>query len=144
MRKSIWLTAAALAGGVAWNSAEAATDMYITMLNGKNEVPAVTTEGNGSGQIIVDPATKQARWMLSFQNLSGPATGAHIHCGAADGANAGVAINLGTNLKSPVNGSGTLTDAQLADLAAGKCYFNIHTDAHKDGELRGQLEKAPF
>jgi hypothetical protein len=38
-----------------------------------------------------------------------------------------------------MQGSGAMTDAQLADLQAGKCYVNVHTDANKGGELRGQL-----
>jgi hypothetical protein len=35
-----------------------------------------------------------------------------------------------------------LTDAQAANLMAGKYYVNIHTAAHEDGEIRGQIEKA--
>jgi hypothetical protein len=42
-----------------------------------------------------------------------------------------------------MSGSATLTDAQAADLEAGKFYFNIHTAANKGGEVRGQLVKAP-
>ena len=36
-------------------------------------------------------------------------------------------------------GAATITDAQAADLDAGKWYFNIHTAAHPPGEVRGQL-----
>ena len=42
---------------------------------------------------------------------------------------------------SPLKGEATLTDAQAADLAAGKWYFNIHTAANKGGEIRGQVMK---
>ena len=35
-----------------------------------------------------------------------------------------------------------LTDAQAADLMAGKYYVNVHTAANKDGEIRGQIEAA--
>jgi hypothetical protein len=38
-----------------------------------------------------------------------------------------------------MNGEATLTDQQIADLTAGKWYFNIHTAAHPGGEIRGQL-----
>ena len=38
-------------------------------------------------------------------------------------------------------GSATLTDAQAADLMAGKLYVNIHTAANKGGEIRGQMTK---
>jgi len=42
---------------------------------------------------------------------------------------------------SPITGTATLTDAQAADLEAGKCYVNVHTAANKGGEIRGQLAK---
>ena len=32
-------------------------------------------------------------------------------------------------------------NAQAADLMAGKWYFNVHTEAHKPGEIRGQVTK---
>jgi hypothetical protein len=34
-----------------------------------------------------------------------------------------------------------LTDAQAADLLAGRWYVNVHTDANKPGEIRGQVTK---
>ena len=43
------------------------------------------------------------------------------------------------DLASPIRGDATLTDAQMKDLQDGKWYFNIHTAAHPDGEIRGQL-----
>jgi hypothetical protein len=46
------------------------------------------------------------------------------------------------SLASPIKGSATLTDAQIAQLEAGKWYVNIHTDANKGGEIRGQLVRA--
>ena len=105
------------------------------------EVPPVTSTGKGAGSVNLDTVTKQLSWRVEYSGLSAPLTAAHIHCGAAAGANAGVAVPLGTapNLASPIQGAGAMTDAQIADLAAGKCYFNLHTDAHKPGELRGQL-----
>ena len=96
--------------------------------------------GKGSAQVNVDTATKQATYRVEFTGLTGPAAAAHIHCGAAPGANAGVAVPLGAaNPASPITGSAALTDAQLADLQAGKCYINVHTAANKGGEIRGQL-----
>jgi CHRD domain-containing protein len=46
------------------------------------------------------------------------------------------------NLASPIKGSATLTDTQIAQLEAGKWYVNIHTAANKGGEIRGQLVHA--
>ena len=42
---------------------------------------------------------------------------------------------------NPIKGEATLTDAQAADLQAGKWYFNVHTAANKGGEIRGQVMK---
>src|SRR5712691_11089727 len=131
-----------LLGAVAtWPMAQAAVTTYKGTLVGTTEVPPVTTTGKGTAAVNIDTATKQASWRVEYSGLSGPATAAHIHCGAAAGANSGVAVALGAGptAASPLTGSGAMTDAQLADLAAGKCYVNIHTDANKGGELRAQL-----
>ncbi len=126
-----------VAAVAAWPAAQAAVTTYKATLSGASEVPPVTTQAKGTAAVSVDPTTKQISWRIEYSGLK--PTAAHIHCGAAAGANAGVAVNFGANLASPIEGSGALTDAQLADLAAGKCYINIHTAANKGGELRGQL-----
>ncbi|MDB5424047.1 MAG: hypothetical protein JWQ29_1463, partial [Phenylobacterium sp.] len=43
---------------------------------------------------------------------------------------------------SPIKGTATLTDAQIADLNAGKWYFNVHTAANPGGEIRGTVTAA--
>ncbi len=63
---------------------------------------------------------------------------AHFHAPAEAGTNAGVAIPI-TMTPSPLKGSATLTDEQAAALTSGKMYVNVHTDAHKGGEIRAQL-----
>jgi hypothetical protein len=45
------------------------------------------------------------------------------------------------SLASPIKGEATLTAAQAADFTAGKMYFNIHTAANPNGEIRGQIDK---
>jgi hypothetical protein len=35
----------------------------------------------------------------------------------------------------------TLTDAQAADLLAGRYYVNIHSSSHPSGEIRGQITR---
>jgi hypothetical protein len=42
---------------------------------------------------------------------------------------------------SPAQGSATLTDAQAADLLAGRYYINVYTAANPAGEIRGQVIK---
>ena len=41
-----------------------------------------------------------------------------------------------SSLANPMAGTATLTDDQIADLKAGKWYFNIHTAANPGGEIR--------
>src|SRR5579864_642729 len=82
--------------------AHAATTAYKASLSGATEVPPVTSAGKGAAAVNVDTATKQASWRVEYSGLSGPATAAHIHCGAAAGANAGVAVPLGNAAASPI------------------------------------------
>jgi len=140
MRRMAVAVIGLLAGTLAAGQALAATETFKATLNGAAEVPPVTTAGAGTGTVTFDTATKQITYSLTYSGLSGAATAAHIHCGAAAGANAGVAVPM-PNPASPISGTATLTDAQAADLEAGKCYFNVHTDANKGGEIRGQLTK---
>ena len=119
----------------------AETIAYPAMLNGASEVPAITTAGMGSADTQYDTSTKTLSWTITYSGLSGPATAAHFHGPAAVGANAGPVVPISGSLASPITGKAVLTDAQAADLAAGKWYFNIHTDANKGGEIRGQVMK---
>ena len=115
-------------------------DKMKATLNGASEVPANTTAGKGTADIDYDAATKKLSWKLSYSGLTGPATAAHFHGPAEPGKNAGVAVPIAP-ATSPSEGSATLTDAQAADLMAGKYYVNVHTAANPAGEIRGQVTK---
>jgi hypothetical protein len=109
-------------------------------LNSGQEVPPTKSNGSGNGDFTLDPSTKQLSWKITYAGMTGDPTAAHIHGPAAPGTNAGVVINLApSGLKNPIEGSTTLTDAQLADLMSGKDYVNIHTAQNKGGEIRGQI-----
>jgi hypothetical protein len=110
-------------------------------LDGKAEVPANTSAAKGSADLDYDAASKKLSWKITYSGLSGPATAAHFHGPAEAGKNAGVAVAIPNATASPVEGSATLTDAQAADLAAGKYYINVHTAANPGGEIRGQVMK---
>lgn len=109
-------------------------------LNGASEVPANTTAGSGTADIDYDTTSKKLTWKLNYSGLTGPATMAHFHGPAEPGKNAPVAVPI-TPPSSPSEGSATLTDAQAADLMTGKYYVNVHTEANKGGEIRGQVTK---
>ena len=131
------LTAASLALAPA---AHAQSKTFKADATTAQEVPPVAGAGKGNGTFTLNPTTKELSWNVTYSGLSGDATAAHIHGPAAPGANGGVAINLAPNgAKSPITGKATLTDAQVADLAAGKYYMNVHTAANKGGEIRGQI-----
>ncbi|PBB40694.1 CHRD domain-containing protein [Mesorhizobium sp. WSM3866] len=119
----------------------AETVKYNATLDGSQQSPPVTTKGKGTATFTFDTAKKKLSWNVKYSGLSGPATAAHIHGPAASGENAPPVIPF-KKLKSPIKGSATLTDAQAADLEAGKYYVNVHTRANPDGEIRGQIEKA--
>jgi hypothetical protein len=138
---SAGIAGAALLGfGALSGSALAETVKYHATLSAGAEVPATTSKGSGTAKMKYDPATKKLSWTVTYKDLSGPATMSHFHGPAEAGKNAPVEVAIPVS-PSPMKGSATLTDAQAADLAAGKLYVNIHTAANKAGEIRGQVMK---
>lgn len=107
-------------------------------LSGDQEVPPVKTSATGNGTITVND-DKTVSGSVTTSGINGVA--AHIHNGAP-GKNGPVAVPLtkdGDN-KWTVGPGAKLTDAQFADFKAGNLYVNVHSAAHKDGEIRGQLK----
>jgi CHRD domain len=139
MRRAPWLSLGFLVVFLFWGVAQADQINFKASLA---PAPGITSSGKGSATASLDTATKQLTWTVDYSGLSGPATAAHIHGPADPGANAGIVVPFTGNLASPIKGSATLTDAQIAQLEAGKWYVNIHTEANKGGEIRGQLMKA--
>ncbi len=105
------------------------------------EVPPNDSTGTGAVDVTVVPSTKAMTYTGEYKGLTGPATAAHFHGPAEVGANAPVVIPI-PDKSSPLKGAATLTDAQMADLEAGKYYVNVHTAAHPAGEIRGQVSRA--
>jgi CHRD domain-containing protein len=128
-------------GAAAFLAGPASAEKMKAMLDGKSENPPNTSAGKGEADIDYDAATKKLTWKLTYSGLSGPATAAHFHGPAEAGKNAGVAVAIPNATTSPNEGSATLTDAQAADLMAGKYYVNVHTAANPGGEIRGQVMK---
>ena len=136
--KMTMITAAALLALAP--AAYAATETYMADLKGAGEVPAVDSKGTGTLTATYDTATKKLTYTVTYKDLSGPAAAAHFHGPADAKTNAGVVVPVKEITPGTLKGEATLTDAQAADLQAGKWYFNIHTKAHPGGELRGQLK----
>jgi len=123
------------------SSAFAETVTYKAALKAASEVPPTTSMGTGTADVTFDTVSKKLTFTITYSGLTGPATAAHFHNPAAATENAPATVPLSGALASPVKGEATLTDAQAADLAAGKMYFNIHTAANPGGEIRGQVTK---
>ena len=140
-----FVTGLLLIGGIAVISfgagiGSAAAETAVVVLTGANEVPPVTSPGKGEANVDYDKASKKLTYKVIYSDLTGDATAAHFHGPAAPGANAGVVIPIGSGAPAnPTEGSATLTDAQAADLLAGKWYVNVHTKANPGGEIRGQV-----
>jgi CHRD domain len=122
-------------------AANAALFNVTAALKGGDEVPPNTTTGKGAVTATLDTTAKSFSYTVTYSGLTGPATAAHFHGPAAAGANAGVAVAIPNATTSPAEGSATLTDAQAADLEAGKYYVNVHTKDNPGGEIRGQVTK---
>jgi hypothetical protein len=129
---------ALLVGAISAASAETIT--LKADLKGANEVPPNTSPASGKADATFDTATSVLTWTVTYADLTGPALGAHFHGPGEAGKNAGIVLPFKT-VKSPIQGTATITESQAADLLAGKWYANVHTAANPGGELRGQMMK---
>ena len=106
-------------------------------LSGTQEIPPVTTPASGSGTVTVQ-ADKSLTGSVTISGMA--VTVAHIHEAAA-GANGPIITPLSKTADNvwSVPPGARLTDAQYESFKAGNLYFNIHSEAHRSGEIRGQI-----
>ena len=114
-----------------------AVDVKVT-LSGSQEVPPVTTSATGSGTITV-AADQSISGSIKTTGVKG--TAAHIHVGAA-GTNGPVIVPL---TKAGDDGwavgpGAKLQDAHYQAFKDGNLYVNVHSEANKGGEIRGQIK----
>lgn len=107
-------------------------------LTGSEEVPAVETAATGSGTITVG-ADKSISGSVKTKGVDGIA--AHVHL-AAPGKNGPpiVALEKTADGVWSIPKDSKLTDEQIASYKAGELYVNVHSAAHKGGEIRAQLK----
>ncbi len=135
------LAVLACAGALAFASPSMAAMINLKAdLKAANEAPPNDSKGTGSVTATYDTASKKLTWKGSYSGLTGPCVAAHLHGPAPAGKNAGVMVPINPHGPS-FEGSATLNDAQANALMGGSIYVNIHTAAHKAGEIRGQLTK---
>ena len=106
-------------------------------LSGAEEVPPVNTAGSGSGSFRV---AEDGSVSGSVTTKNVPGTMAHIHLGAR-GRNGPVIVPLAKNGDTySVPDGKKLSSAQLQAFKAGDLYVNVHSNRHKGGEVRAQLQ----
>ncbi len=128
---------AAAAGLIALCGSSFAVDLKVK-LTGAEETPPVTTTATGKGTISI-AADKSVSGTIKTLGIVG--TVAHIHVGAP-GQSGPPIITLEKTSEDvwAVPAGSKLTDEQYASFKAGNLYVNVHSAAHKPGEIRGQLK----
>jgi CHRD domain-containing protein len=136
-KSAIALAGATLIAGLLAAGATLAADMKLK-LSGDQEVPPVQTQASGAGTIAVND-DKSVSGSITTTGIN--ATAAHIH-EAAMGKNGPVIIPLEkkSDKEFAVPAGAKLSDTQYKAFKAGDLYVNVHSDAHKGGEIRAQLK----
>ncbi len=110
-------------------------------LSSAAEVPPNPSPARGSAEVTLDTTTRELTWRITFTNLTVPLSAMHFHGPAAPTANAGIVVPIPASpaQASIINGSATVSEAQVTDILAGRYYINIHTPNNPGGEIRGQV-----
>ena len=173
-RRARLITAAVVLGtavaAVATGSAATARDgqsEFREQLTGYEETPlALSTTGSGQVRLQISDRHDRITFQLSYRNLEGTVTQAHIHFGApaqTGGISAFLCTNLGNGPAgtqecpaAPATVTGTIEagdvigpagqgigagefDELVDAMRAGATYVNVHSEAFPVGEIRGQL-----
>lgn len=111
-------------------------------LSGAQEVPPVNTSARGSGTITIG-RDMSVSGSVGTYGIAGMA--AHIHVGAPN-VDGPVIIPLTKTAADvwAVPAGAKLTEAQYESYKAGNLYVNVHTPAHKGGEIRGQIKRVDW
>jgi hypothetical protein len=143
MKKLVLLLAAgavcALGVSALAGAATKSTTWSATLTAGAEVPKQVVKMAAAHGKFTGTLTGKKLKWKLTFSNLTGPATAAHIHM-AAKGKSGNVVVPLcPPKCKSGLTGTATLTPALLKAFSKHLLYVNVHTAKNPNGEIRGQL-----
>lgn len=109
-------------------------------LNGASEKPTSTTS-TATGTFVgnLNTTTRVLSYTVTYQGLT--PIGGHLHkITAADGTGP-VDIPF-SSLTSPISATtAALRQGQVDSLLAGLYYANLHTNAYKSGEIRGDIKR---
>jgi len=134
---------ALIVAGAAGARAQATRIQVAAAMNAADERPAPKGDVSGARGTFSATVTKSdagavLNWELTFANLSGPATAAHIH--VADRGQPGpVAVPLCAPCTSGATGTANINPTVLTALETDRAYVNVHTALNPAGEIRDQL-----
>jgi hypothetical protein len=97
-----------------------------------------SARGTFTGTLTKSDAGAVLTWQLSFSNLTGDATAAHIHI-AARGTAGPVVVPLCSPCTSGVTGTSNINATVLEAIQSDRAYVNVHTRTNPAGEIRDQL-----
>jgi hypothetical protein len=113
--------------------------------SGAQETPAVTTSATGTLTGTYNARTNVFQYSISWTGLSGDVSVAHFHGPALTGVAASPIIDLSVTTNGTtgnITGTTTLPDSTETHLLNGKLYYNLHTLANPNGEIRGQVNSS--
>ena len=171
MKPLLTVTVVVFAAVFALTQPVTAADSFGARLRGLEEVPSISTAGQGFFFAQLNDAETQLDYTVFYVGTESTVTQSHIHIGQTS-VNGGVVLFFCTNLTPPAgvplppacpNGavntvSGTLTAANVIVVTAqgiasgefaeviramrtGFAYANVHSVAYPGGEIRGQISR---
>jgi hypothetical protein len=130
------------------------TVLKASLLSGRQQVPPVSTAATGTATVTLNAALTEATVVVTVDGLA-DITMAHIHAGnlgvngpilftlaeGSFGSPLVLTLSSGNLTARPEAGIQTFAEAVNA-MRQGLTYVNVHSVAHPDGEIRGQLGPA--
>ncbi|MEO5660923.1 MAG: CHRD domain-containing protein, partial [Polaromonas sp.] len=119
------------------------TTVSAASLSGEQEVPPTSSGALGTGTLSLVALSRAISGSITLDGIT--ATAAHIHIGDA-GVSGPIIVPLTETAPNTwsVPAGATLTEAQATAFAAGGLYYNAHSVANPNGEIRGQIGREVF
>jgi CHRD domain len=126
---------------VAGSTASPAVTKWSASLSPSQVAPKQASKNNNaSGSFTATAQGYTLKFKLTFDKLSGPATGAHIGYGKK-GKPGNVTLALCSPCPNPTVNSAGINPSLISAFKSGLLYVEIDTKKNPNGEVRGQLGK---
>ncbi len=117
--------------------------LFYADLSADEESAVTESPGRGRADFVLDRATLNFTWKVTYKDLTSRATGLRIHGPGTPGGEAGILIDMAPKGMTPmIEGSSVLNEGLLAYLVQDRMYVNLVTTTYPNGELRAPIRKA--